>query len=99
MKSRPDLHQVLQVLADPLVAESAPVVATVLRAHGSTPLEIGAKAVINSGGLIAVPSAAALSRAKLCDARPWCASNAALIYLCFRFMVRAEPIRARSAAA
>jgi xanthine dehydrogenase accessory factor len=52
MKSRPDLHQVLACAAA-ASAESPLVIATVLRAEGSTPVYAGAKAVIGPEGLLA----------------------------------------------
>jgi xanthine dehydrogenase accessory factor len=52
MKSRPDLHQVLASIAG-RNALSPLLVATVLKAEGSTPVDAGAKAVIAAEGLIA----------------------------------------------
>ncbi|HWB02131.1 MAG TPA: XdhC family protein [Verrucomicrobiales bacterium] len=52
MKSRPDLHHVLASVAAPDAPESL-LVATVLRAEGSTPVDAGAKAVIGARGLVA----------------------------------------------
>jgi xanthine dehydrogenase accessory factor len=52
MKSRPDLHQVLASIAA-ADASSPVLVATVLKADGSTPVDAGSKAVIGAEGLIA----------------------------------------------
>jgi xanthine dehydrogenase accessory factor len=53
MKSRPDLHQVLADIAARDGDGPSLVVATVLRAEGSTPVYAGAKAVMGSDGLLA----------------------------------------------
>lgn len=53
MKSRPDLGQVLESVAASHAGACRLVVATVLRAEGSTPVDAGAKAVIGPQALIA----------------------------------------------
>jgi predicted hotdog family 3-hydroxylacyl-ACP dehydratase len=50
MRSRPYRRQIVEALRSSLVAGNRPVLATVLRTQGSTPLEAGAKALIAQDG-------------------------------------------------